>query len=350
MRFLTVIFILFFFITTVTKCVSAIDSGASTDADLLLASIPPTSSFLIDVLPAENLLPITRALSGTQEEFDNIQCRICTGLVSNHIIVSVEKVINNICTKSDNFPKIKAHCQWIATHYEFHLGWIIARLKPNHDAYLYCLGKDKCPIHGGNSSIDYQINSISSNEFKQFNSAQLIEFSIELLNEIEYNITTTINDDDDDLFDVNPTKARLSAIPANKKSFGLSFNDANLPRPKPVRNCQMCYRRTISDLLLPHLMLLDQYCKNTGIGSPPSNRKQYCNWVKLHPQYLLGSLIGTHQPERFTAGYCIGTNECKCKHSQQSIAFGSIIAVAADTDQLLWNEDTTFADNDGSHD
>jgi len=194
------------------------------------------------------------------------ECRPCVKHIADHIVNGTSFRIAVKCATDPN-PVWKKRCEWMKHHQNETLGYIVTKIRPVRDGYLFCAGAGQCPVHTPpmelieptaewddnvvvQSTLGDYVMSFPTNDTEVVDEETMME---ELFEKIE-------EDDDDD--------------------------------EAPSQKCARCMRKTTKNVMKHVIRHFKRYCDKTKCPK----MKKFCAWAHEHKGFLKGSLYARIDP------------------------------------------------------
>lgn len=225
------------------------------------------------------------------------KCFHCAHGVGEHVLGETLQLIDDACSKA-TCPVIKARCKWIEDNKEEFIGYLVVKIRPMHDGFIYCMGKGTC-AHPNSTSA----NSLSSSFEVSSSSLLLPQLSASALFVAR------------GLAEVFPVPASTTTDePADTdaaSSLDGSFYPLDLPASDSLvltsrSRCHRCLHHSVRWVMKRSVRHLKHVCKHTSCP----RMKKFCAWAKEHKKFVRGAIYAHVQPYKYAIGYCFGRGDC----------------------------------------
>lgn len=232
-------------------------------------------------------------LVNTTQSDEDQSCRKCVKKVSHHIIGATIDEIKSYCANT-TCPKIQEHCDWMAEHKNFTLGYLVQKIRPIQQSYLYCAGKGRCEVHPGQSNE--LVQDVLGQTAVDQQSAIVHANILEALTEAQAKASHKEKDSD---------------VQIHHKKHHKKHHRKEIV--KDDDECHECLKET-SHAFLKHIFKgLKEFCDKTEC----EKMQRACEFTFSHMGFSAGYLSAKYQPYNFAAGYCWGNESCECDSAVQ---------------------------------
>lgn len=231
---------------------------------------------------------------------DEDECCTCTAHVGEHVLGEVLKAVDKVCT-DPKCPVLKKRCDWIAANKEEFTGYLVAKIKPMHDGYIYCMGNGTC-AHP-NSTFTQSPAGLSA-AFDRSGSEHLLEQVAAASAFVDQGLAhtfaaptaaeeLTLSSSMDGLLAPSLPSASMLAAPTDEDGGAKS-------------RCHRCLSHGVRWVMKRSIRHLKHVCKSTTC---PFMQK-FCAWAKDHRAFVRGIIYAKVAPYKYAIGWCFGKDQC----------------------------------------
>ena len=230
----------------------------------------------------------------------NAECCTCASLVGDHVLGEVLKAIDGVCT-DPSCPVLKKRCAWIAENKEEFTGYLVAKIRPMHDGFMYCMGAGACAHPNATytqspeglgaafdlSGPEHLLSQVASASFFVDQGLSHTFAAPTAAEEL------TLSSSMDGLLAPTLPSASLMVVPTDEDGGSKS-------------RCHRCLSHGVRWVMKRSIRHLKHVCKSTTC---PYMQK-FCAWAKNNRAFVRGIIYARVAPYKYAIGWCFGKEQC----------------------------------------